>query len=275
MNHAFIATRRYYYVEVFVAVIVLTVITAVPLRRWSSIKRDANKRQLAVRMILFPAVWLVCKMPAVIDRAYQLFTGGDHLFGLTLVHAVTIPTMGFADAIAYACTSAKMQEFFTSLKFRVATNRKLRKTLLDRGSLRSQQPGSTATRASTAGVALGEEGKRASASVLSSGDGSAEQSRLPATNRKHPPNRPVSTSERLQPSTTQQVVRELDVEDLLERIVIDSRQVEIQELVGHGSTGECRLVSAPAMLLCQGKFQPCSLKVLDLELLFDPALECT
>lgn len=226
----------------FVAVIVLTVITAVPLRRWSSIRRDANKRQLAVRMILFPAVWLLCKMPAVIDRAYQLFTGGDHLFGLTLVHAVTIPTMGFADAIAYACTSAKMQEFFTSLKFRVATNRKLRKTLLDRGSLRSQQrqrPESTGARATTTGTAVGEEGKRVvSTSVLSGGGGSAERSRLSAAKRKQPRNRPASNSARLQPSTAQQVVRELDVEDLLERIVIDSKQVEIQELVGHGSTGQ-------------------------------------
>jgi hypothetical protein len=92
----------FYYAELSTAFLVLVVVTALPLRRWRRIRRDADKKQLAVRMMLFPAVWLVCKVPSIVDRAYELITG-DVLPGLAFVHSLTIPTMGFFDAIMCVC----------------------------------------------------------------------------------------------------------------------------------------------------------------------------
>ena len=65
----------YYYLWVFATTIILVVLTGIPLRKWKRIARNPNKRQLAIRMMMFPVVWVVCKMPAMMNRAYQLCVG--------------------------------------------------------------------------------------------------------------------------------------------------------------------------------------------------------
>lgn len=128
----------YYYSEVFVGCFILTIITVIPLRKWADIQVDIHKRKLAIRMIFFTIVWIILKLPAMVDRGYQLFWPGNTLPALTFVHAITIPSMGLADAVVYAATSVRMQEFFTSLKFRIITNQGLRRMLINRHSNRQK-----------------------------------------------------------------------------------------------------------------------------------------
>ena len=103
--HACVCHARYYYAELFAASVALIVITALPMRNWKRIRRDQHKKQLAVRMMMFPVVWFICKLPALINRGYQLFTDGHYIQGLTYAHAFTIPSMGFFDAIVFVILS--------------------------------------------------------------------------------------------------------------------------------------------------------------------------
>jgi len=183
----------YYYAELFIAVITLVVITMIPLRNWATIKKDPSKKQLAVRMILFPVVWLLCKFPALIDRAYQLFTG-DVVDGLTFAHAITIPAVGFADALAYAATSAKMQEFFTSLKFQISTSTKLRSSLLKRPGVQRRSGRDPASMKSTRTYAI-------------------------------------------EPPDSKGLSRDAAVSEMLEKVALDPRFVQLHELIGHSVTG--------------------------------------
>ena len=60
----------FYYAEMMAATVALLVVTLLPLNQWSKLRQNSDTKQLAIRMMLFPIVWLAFRLPAIINRGF-------------------------------------------------------------------------------------------------------------------------------------------------------------------------------------------------------------
>ena len=163
--------------------------------------------------------------------------------------------MGFADAIVYAASSAKMQEFFTSIKFRIATSQKLRASFHERQRRATKRAGGVSTPGAphcnagsdTTDHRINGRSARSIRKLLQSNSESLELrghgKELQRLSRAYA--RPLPQRDNQGTTNGSSSVRNSllhgDVDDILAQLVLDSRQVQLKELVGNGrlSTLEC------------------------------------